>query len=88
MGEDSENVNRVFWFVFVQRDGASLASGSGFYGVRVSVAAAPKTSVASAHRDMRVRAVMAPQKQERSPASTGAVSVKFSADFGNDVAER
>jgi hypothetical protein len=61
--------------MFLQRDGSSLPPGSGFYGNRVSVAAAPKASPVSAQRDMRVRAVMAPpQPQSRSPASTGAVS--------------
>ncbi|KAG0620167.1 hypothetical protein M758_4G194800 [Ceratodon purpureus] len=56
------------------RDGGSLASGSGFYGSRVSVAAAPKVISVATHREMRVRAVMAPpQNQSRSPASTGAV---------------
>lgn len=58
----------------LQRDGGSLASGSGFYGSRVSIAAS-KASPAASQRNVRVRAVMAPpQPQPRSPASTGAVS--------------
>jgi len=64
--------------VLLQRDGGLLASGSGFYGTRVSVAAVPNASLVSTQRDMRVQAVAAPpQRQERSPASTGAVSLKI-----------
>lgn len=62
--------------LLLQRDGSSLASDSGFYGSRVFIAATPKTSIAPSQRNIRVRAVMAPpQLHQRSPASTGAVSV-------------
>lgn len=72
------NGNSPVLLALVQRDGSSLASGSEFYGSRVAVAAAPKTSVVPTQRNMRVRAVTAPpQPHQRSPASTGAVSLQL-----------
>jgi len=57
----------------IQRCGSLVASGSGFYGTRVSPASRT-ASLAVAQRSVNVRAVMAPpQPQQRSPASTGSV---------------
>lgn len=77
---------------FLQSDGSSLASGSGFYGRRVAVAS--KTSVVPMHRNVGAQAVMAPpEPQQRSPASTGAVShsiqnLKLNLLLANSISQR
>lgn len=64
-----------------QRCGSLVASGSGFYGTRVSPASRT-ASLAVAQRSVNVRAVMAPpQPQQRSPASTGSVSCSIPLGF-------
>lgn len=82
-GRGEWNESSLALRLLLQRDRSSLASGSGFYGSRISVAAAPKTAVAPTQRNMQVRAVMAPpQPQQWSPTFTGAVSLVLFLDFG------
>lgn len=65
-----------------QRDGGSLASGSGFCGNRVSVVGSPEISLCANQRKARFSAVMARRQfQHRSSALSDSVSRAIFLEF-------